>query len=86
MNDLVVKNVPFCGTELLAVQERGNGKIYAGINLLLAGLGFNEYQTRYRREKWLEDKSLSKGVRKFSHPSDKGGCRRHIVSTLLSFH
>nr|WP_302549533.1 phage antirepressor N-terminal domain-containing protein [Enterocloster clostridioformis] len=73
MNDLVVKNVPFCGTELLAVQERGNGKIYAGINLLLAGLGFNEYQTRYRREKWLEDKSLSKGVRKFSHPSDKGG-------------
>ena len=26
-------------------------------------------------EKWLEDKSLSKGVRKFSHPSDKGAAR-----------
>lgn len=73
MNELVVKKVPFYGAKLLAVQEEDTGKIYAGINLLLAGLGFNEYQTRYRREKWLEDKSLSKGVRKFSHPSDKGG-------------
>lgn len=83
MNDLVVKNVPFCGTELLAVQERGNGKIFAGINLLLAGLGFNEYQTRYRREKWLEDKSLSKGVRKFSHPSDKGGMQEAYCIDIL---
>ncbi|MCC8025664.1 MAG: phage antirepressor N-terminal domain-containing protein [Clostridium sp.] len=83
MNDLVVKNVPFCGTELLAVQERGNGKIYAGINLLLAGLGFNEYQTRYRREKWLEDKSLSKGVRKFSHPSDKGGMQEAYCIDIM---
>lgn len=68
MNDLVVKKVPFYGAELLAVQEKDNGKIYAGINLLLAGLGFNEYQTRYRREKWLEDKSLSKRGAKIFTP------------------
>ena len=83
MNELEVKNVPFCGTELLAVQEKESGKIYAGINLLLAGLGFNEYQTRYRREKWLEDKSLSKGVRKFSHPSDKGGLQEAYCIDIM---
>ena len=59
MNDLVVKNVPFCGTELLAVQERGNGKIYAGINPILRDLGFDEKQIEYRRDKWVADKAVS---------------------------
>lgn len=72
MFDLAVKKVPFCGTELLAVKEKESGKIYAGINLMLKDMGFNDYQIRYRREKWMEDKSLSKGVRKFSHPSENG--------------
>ena len=66
MNDLVVKNVPFCGTELLAVQERGNGKIYAGINPILRDLGFDEKQIEYRRDKWVTDKAVSKGTLKFS--------------------
>ena len=83
MNNLVVKNVPFYGTELLAVQEKETGKIYAGINLVLTGLGFNEHQTRYRREKWMEDKSLSKGVRKFSHPSDKGGVQEAYCIDIM---
>lgn len=83
MNDLVVKNVPFYGTELLAVQKKETGKIYAGINLILRDLGFDEYQTRYRREKWMEDKSLSKGVRKFSHPSDKGGMQEAYCIDIM---
>lgn len=66
MNDLVVKNVPFCGTELLAVQEKETGKIYAGINLILRDLGFDEKQVEYRRDKWASDKSLKKGTQKFS--------------------
>lgn len=66
MNDLVVKNVPFCGTELLAVQEKETGKIYAGINLILRDLGFEEKQVEYRRDKWASDKSLKKGTQKFS--------------------
>ena len=66
MNDLVVKNVPFCGTELLAVQERGNGKIYAGINPILRDLGFDEKQIEYRRDKWVTDKAVSKGTLKCS--------------------
>lgn len=73
MNDLIIKNVPFCQAELLAVQDKGTGKIYAGINCILRELGFNEGQIRYRRDKWIDDKSVSKGVRKFSHPSIGGG-------------
>lgn len=72
MNNLVTKNVPFCGAELLAVQDEF-GKIYAGINSILRELGFDENQVRYRRDKWMSDKVISKGVRKFLHPSINGG-------------
>lgn len=47
MNDLIVKNVPFCGAELLAVKEKDTGKIYAGINSILRELGFDERQIEY---------------------------------------
>lgn len=73
MEDLIVKDVPFCGTELLAVQQKDSGKIYVGINVILRELGFNEEQVRYRRDKWNADKVLCKGVQKFSHPSKDGG-------------
>lgn len=73
MSDLIVKHVPFCQAELLAVQDKETGKIYAGINCILRELGFDEGQIRYRRDKWIDDKSVSKGVRKFLHPSISGG-------------
>lgn len=73
MNDLIVKDVPFCGTELLAVQQKDNGKIYVGINSILRELGFDERQIEYRRNKWNSDKVLYKGVQKFSYPSKDGG-------------
>lgn len=66
MNDLIVKDVPFCGTELLAVQQKESGKIYVGINSILRELGFDEKQIEYRRDKWRDDKVLGKGIRKFS--------------------
>lgn len=73
MNDLVVKNVPFCGAELLAVQEKTTGDIYAGVNSVLKELGFEDRQIEYRRNKWSADKVISKGVQKFSYPSENGG-------------
>jgi len=73
LNDLTVKNVGFCGAELLAVQEKETGKIYAGINSILRELGFDERQIEYRRNKWNADKVLAKGVQKFSYPSKDGG-------------
>ena len=73
MFDLTVKKVPFCGTELLAVKEKESGKIYAGVNPILRGLGFDDRQVEYRRNKWIIDKSVSKGVQKFSYPLERGG-------------
>lgn len=73
MDNLVIKNVEFCNTELLAIQEKETGKIYAGINCILRELGFDDGQIRYRRDKWIDDKSIGKGVRKFLHPYTDGG-------------
>lgn len=65
-NDLVVKNVTFNGADLLAVQDRETGKVYAGINTILRELGFDEKQIEYRRDKWADDRVIHKGMRKFS--------------------
>ncbi len=73
MNDLIIKNVPFCQAELLAVQDKETGKIYAGINCILKELGFDDRQIEYRRNKWNDDKIISKGVQKFSYPSENRG-------------
>lgn len=72
-NELMVKEVNFYGTELLALQDNKSRKIYAGINLILRDLGFDERQIEYRRNKWTIDKVISKGVQKFSYPSKNGG-------------
>lgn len=66
MNDLVVKEVNFLGVDLLAVKDVESGKIYAGINAILKDMGFDEKQIEYRRDKWVTDKSISKGTLKFS--------------------
>lgn len=66
MNDLAVREVEFQGFYLLAVQELQSNKIYAGINPILMGLGFDAKQTEYLRDKWVSDKVLAKGTRKFS--------------------
>lgn len=66
MNDLVVREVDFHGVGLLAIQEYSTGRIYAGINHILRGLGFDEKQIEYRRDKWTSDKVLKKGTLKFS--------------------
>lgn len=73
MNDLIVKNVKFFGADLLAVQEKETGKVYAGINSILRALGFDERQIEYRRNKWNNDRAISKGVQKFLYPSENGG-------------
>lgn len=83
MFDLTVKNVPFCGTELLAVKKKESGKIYAGVNPILRDLGFDDRQIEYRRNKWVSDKSISKGVQKFSYPSEKGGIQEGYCIDIM---
>lgn len=73
MNQLEVRNVKFQGASLLAIQDKKTGKVFTAINNVLRGLGFDEIQTRYQRDKWNTDIVISKGVQKFSHPSQSGG-------------
>lgn len=81
-NELVVKEVEFLNTNLLAIQQKETGRIYAAINFILRGLGFDDIRIRYQRDKWLEDKVISKGVQKFYHPSEIGGTQETYCISL----
>lgn len=70
--DLIVKEVNFNGATLVAVLGN-DSKIYTGINYVLEGLGFDNRQVEYQRNKIIGDKVLSKGIQKFSYPSKDGG-------------
>lgn len=59
-NEITVQEVDFYGTGLLAIKNNETGRVYAGINLILRDLGFNEKQIEYRRDKWVTDKVLKK--------------------------
>lgn len=83
MNELIVKDVDFQGTKLLAIQDKNSNKIYAGINLILRDLGFDERQIEYRRNKWNADKVISKGVQKFSYPLEKGGTQEAYCIDIM---
>lgn len=62
---LAIKQVDFLGADLLAVQTE-DFEVYAAINPILRGMGLNEKQTEYQRDKWLTDRVIAKGTRKFS--------------------
>lgn len=83
MNNLTVKEVNFHGIELLAIQRQGTGKIYAGINHILRGLGFDDRQIEYRRNKWNNDKVIAKGVQKFSYPSESRGLQEAYCIDIM---
>lgn len=69
---LQVTEFNFYGDSLVALRDNVSGEIYAGINSVLRGLGFADAQIRYQRDKWTKDISISKGVLKFSIPTNGG--------------
>ena len=83
MNQLEVKNVSFQGNSLLAIQDKKTGKVFTAINNILRGLGFDERQTEYLRNKWGDDKSISKGVQKFSYPSENRGMQESYCIDIM---
>lgn len=66
MDELEVRSVNFQGSSLLAIQDKITGKIFTAINNVLRGLGFDEKQIEYQRDKWVDDKAIMKGTQKFS--------------------
>lgn len=78
---LQVTNFNFYGDELIALKDNVAGEIYTSINSILRGIGFKDEQVRYQRNKWIKDKSISKGVLKFNIPSNGGNQLTECIST-----
>lgn len=78
---LPVTNFNFYGDELIALKDNATGEIYTSINSVLRGIGFKDDQVRYQRGKWTKDKSVLKGVVKFTIPSNGGDQLTECIST-----
>lgn len=66
---LQITDFDFYGDPLIALKDNSTGEIYTGINFVLRGIGFSEIQIRKRRDRWINDLVVSKGVLKFNIPT-----------------
>lgn len=66
---LQITDFNFYGDTLMALKDNATGEIYTAINFVLRGIGFTEIQIRKRRDKWLSNPVISKGVLKFNIPT-----------------
>lgn len=64
-----VKRVNFNGDQLLAVRNRGSGKIFVGVNMVCSALGLNP---RRQRARLADHPTLSQGCTKQYLPSEGG--------------
>lgn len=69
---LQAANFNFYGDELIALRDNSTGEIYTSINSVLKGIGFTDKnQIRKRRDKWVNDVVISKGIMKFNIPTQE---------------
>lgn len=64
MNDLIVKPVDVLGSSIMAAKDN-DGQVWAGVNFFCKALGMNNKQRDTQVEKVQNDKTISKGTRKF---------------------
>ena len=70
---LQVTDFNFYGDELIALKDNATGEIYTAINSVLKGIGFiDKDQIRKRRDKWINDPVVSKGISTFNIPTSEG--------------
>ena len=70
---LQVTNFNFYGDDLIALKDNATGEIYTSINSVLKGIGFaDKNQIRKRRDKWINDIVISKGISIFNVPTSEG--------------
>lgn len=82
MAELEIKKVDFYDSELIGVQETSTGKVFTAINNVLKGIGFDDRQIEHQRNKWKEDEVVSKGVQKFSYPSEGGTQEAYCIDIM----
>lgn len=69
--DLQITDFDFYGDSLIAIRDNATGKIYTAINSVLRGVGFNKDQICKRRDKWLNDVALLKGIEIYKIPTSE---------------
>lgn len=70
---LQVTDFNFYGDNLIALKDNATGEIYTAINSVLKGIGFiDKDQIRKRRDKWINDPVISKGISTFNIPTSEG--------------
>lgn len=70
---LQVTDFNFYGDNLIALKDNATGEIYTAINSVLKGIGFTDKdQIRKRRDKWINDPVISKGISIFNIPTSEG--------------
>jgi hypothetical protein len=70
---LQVTDFDFYGDNLIALKDNATGEIYTAINSVLKGIGFiDKDQIRKRRDKWINDPVVSKGISIFNIPTSEG--------------
>ena len=82
MAELEIKKVDFYDSELIGVQEAATGKVFTAINNVLKGIGFDDRQIEHQRNEWKEDEAVSKGVQKFSYPSEGGTQEAYCIDIM----
>ena len=82
MAELEIKKVDCYDSELIGVQEAATGKVFTAINNVLKGIGFDDRQIEHQRNKWKEDEAVSKGVQKFSYPSEGGTQEAYCIDIM----
>lgn len=71
-NNTALQVTNFNFFESTALKDNATGEIYTVINHVLRGIGFvNKDQLRRRRDNWINDVVISKGVMKFNLPSQE---------------
>lgn len=80
-NALETTNFNFYGDELIAEQDNATGEIYTAINAVLRGIWFtDEGQIRRKRDKWINDPVIGKGITIFKIPSGEGCLKKDTPS------
>ena len=64
-NELVTKEVDFCGDTIMCAQDNSNGKIYVGVSWICNGIGFTKSQKDSQVQKIQTDFVLKMGCLKF---------------------
>ena len=75
--NVVFREVDFHGDNLLCAKD---SEVYTAINYILNGIGFNEKQIEYQRNKWMNDEIISKGIQKYPYPSAGGVQDTYCIS------